>query len=694
MSPGTTVVPEVWLADLTYTQQSISAESMPYAVACLATYAADTSPDLKFRLFKYPERLAEALEAETPRVLGFSHYVWNSELSLAFARAVRAARPDVVIVFGGPHYSLVVPEREQFLREHPEIDYYVVGEGEQGFAELLVELTEAGFDRDAVHGKVRSVNSIAPDGTAHMDFSRPRMADMESIPPPYLSGLLDEFFDGKLVPTLQTNRGCPFKCTFCVEGEKYYQKVAMNPLEAVERQLHHIGSRMRDLIAEGGRNELLLTDSNFGMYPQDEQICDIIAECQDRYGWPRYINATTGKNKRDRVLRAIEKTRGAIQLTGSVQSMDPGVLENIQRTNINADTLVQQALAAKQAGAGSYSEIILGLPGDSRAAHLASIRKLLDAGFDSLTMFQLSLLPGSELSTPANRERFAMRTKYRVIPRSFGSYRVLGQVVAAAEVDEVCVGLDTLTFDEYLECRIYNCYVSLLHNHSPFAAIEKFLQSKGRSIADWIDAAIALPRPADLDRAMELFTRETIGQLHDDRDELMEYVKQPETMARYLSGELGNNEMYTYRAYALMYGWPGLVEIAFSALDKVFEDDPLSAEEHAFLADLREFVSASGRGVFELDSPTAVHATLSHDIARYASDPESTPADCVLATPQRVAFRLTRDQRDLLSGYAKTLGLDERGIGRALTKSRLYHFLREAVPETSADTAPARMAVR
>ena len=39
--------------------------------------------------------------------------------------------------------------------------------------------------------------------------------DLTLIPSPYLSGRLDQFLDGKLMPVIQTNRGCPFSCTFC-----------------------------------------------------------------------------------------------------------------------------------------------------------------------------------------------------------------------------------------------------------------------------------------------------------------------------------------------------------------------------------------------------------------------------------------------------------------------------------------------
>ena len=51
-----------------------------------------------------------------------------------------------------------------------------------------------------------------------------RIKSLDEIPSPYLTGILDEFFDGRLVPMIQTNRGCPFSCTFCVDGSASVNK--------------------------------------------------------------------------------------------------------------------------------------------------------------------------------------------------------------------------------------------------------------------------------------------------------------------------------------------------------------------------------------------------------------------------------------------------------------------------------------
>ena len=121
--------------------------------------------------------------------------------------------------------------------------------------------------------------------------------DLSQIPSPYLSGRLDEFLDGKLLPITQTNRGCPFTCTFCTEGQSYWTKVKRKTREVVEGEVKYISSKMNSLHSSKRRTDLLIADSNFGMFSEDLDTCKVIAEEQDKNGYPKYINVATGKKK-------------------------------------------------------------------------------------------------------------------------------------------------------------------------------------------------------------------------------------------------------------------------------------------------------------------------------------------------------------------------------------------------------------
>ena len=121
---------------------------------------------------------------------------------------------------------------------------------------------------------------------------------MDEIPSPYLTGILDKFFDGKLRPFIETNRGCPFTCSFCHTGDYYYHKLNKFSEDRVKAEIEYIAKRVGKL----GITSLHFADVNFGMYPQDNTTCKFLVDSKKKYGWPQQIQATTGKNNKHRVI--------------------------------------------------------------------------------------------------------------------------------------------------------------------------------------------------------------------------------------------------------------------------------------------------------------------------------------------------------------------------------------------------------
>ena len=358
----------------------------------------------------------------------------RDRLSLSLARRIKEYAADTIVVMGGPNYPVVESEQEIFLRNHPEIDFHIKGEGEVAFANLIAELIRSDMKKGDIKGELPSVHYIASDNKAVITTSVERIKDLTEIPSPYLEGKMDEFFDGKLQPVIQTTRGCPFGCTFCVEGMSYYTKIYRNNQEKIKAELNYIGSKMKQVRNKGGRNDLWLVDSNFGMYNEDLETCKFIAECQTKYHWPEYIQCDTGKNNKPRVLSAARLVKGAMRLSGSVQTLDENVLKNIKRSNISGEGLMQLAVEAAEIDADSRSEIILGLPGETLKSHFQTINTVINARFNHCNTYQLMMLPGTEIDSPATRNEFEMKTRFRILPRCFGYYDVLGKQIIAAEI--------------------------------------------------------------------------------------------------------------------------------------------------------------------------------------------------------------------------------------------------------------------
>src|SRR5262249_36896747 len=149
---------------------------------------------------------------------------------------------------------------------------------------------------------------------------------------PYLTGILDPFFDGRLSPMIQTNRGCPFGCTFCADGTRLVNQVNHFSVARVNAEISYIAEHV-----PSSMKRLHIADLNFGMYKRDADICDCLAQTRKKYSYPHFIDTSTGKNSKVRIINAIEKLDGVLALDMSVQTMTPGVLRNIKRDNIKLD---------------------------------------------------------------------------------------------------------------------------------------------------------------------------------------------------------------------------------------------------------------------------------------------------------------------------------------------------------------------
>jgi radical SAM superfamily enzyme YgiQ (UPF0313 family) len=673
---------KIWLADLTYTQQQISSEAMPAAIGGIATFT-ETSLGLThpIRIFKYPEKLSSELEnSGTPDIIGFSNYLWDLELSLAFARIIKEVSPKTITIFGGPNYPVLANEQERFLRSHPEIDFYVKREGELAFANLVAALVNVDLNKNAIKKELPSVHFIDNNGNAVLTETIERIKDLTEIPSPYLTGKMDEFFDGKFQPILQTNRGCPFSCTFCVEGELYYNKVYHNSQEKVDSELDYIGKKMEGVRKKGGGNNLLIVDSNFGMFNEDKGTCESIARCQDEYNWPDYIHVNTGKNNKEKVLNAAKLVRGAIRLSGSVQTLDPQTLKNIKRSNISADGLMSLAMESAEINADSRSEIILCLPGETKKSHFDTIRTIIEAGFSQVNSYQLMMLPGTDLCTDETREKYELQMRYRVLPRDFGYYQTLGKRIVSAEIEEICVSTNTLSFEDYVDCRKMHLIVGTIYNNSIFGSVLKFLKSLGISCFRWIELIYNAELHGKLKQLVEEFEASTRNELWVDRKELQKDIQKPGYIERYISGELGLNLLHHYSGKAFTQCISELVDLSRNTLHKLLKENEKDTEENlAFVEDALVFDSCRYKNIFK-DIESEPTVTLNYEIHRFVEEKNPNPIENYhLKRPLTLKFILDEMQKDTIKRSLQNYGADDVGISRIITKVLLRKLLRKPV---------------
>lgn len=658
----------IYLADLTHRGLILSSNVFPLSIGLIAAYLLKRRPEgVEVELFKYPEDLSAALEARRPDIMGFANYSWNLGLSYKYTELIKELWPETTVVFGGPNYGLTDEEVEQFWKSFPLIDFHTIREGEEAFAQLVDALVAAGMDARAIKAERKPLANChyAAEGEIISGATLPRLS-LPDIPSPYLMGLMDKFFDENLGPMIHTTRGCPFKCAFCTEGASYYNIVEQR-FDSLRDELHYIARRVR------GPRDLYISDANFGMFKQDYEKAKLLAECQKEYGYPKYIHVSTGKNQKERVIEIAQMLDGALNMAASLQSTDPVVLENVSRSNISLPKLAEAGLLANKVDTGTYSELILGLPGDSVAAHFQSLRDTVEVNFDNIRMYQLIMLPQTELNTPANRRKFRMRTKHRIMPRSFGRYRVAGREFVAVESEEILVENSTLSFDDYLTCREMDLTVEILHNGKVYSELQGMCKSFGLPWFDFIRRFFDKRRTysAELRQMYDDFKASHSVRLWDTRRELEESVAR--NIDVMLSDDRGTNEMSTGKATAFFRLFEQINTILFRELAEwLGEQDRLDDATRAYLEECRRFSHLRKADLIRYDAEFV--ETFSFDLKKLEETHfEAPPEETRLTSPRKYTVAHLPQQREQLSAYVKEFGNSHDGLGKMLMRYPHLH---------------------
>ena len=128
---------KIYLGDLVYDTINTN-YVVPLNVAYIAAYVKQRYPgEVDITIFKYPKDLENALRTNPPDILGLSNYSWNTRLDVLFLKMAKRLNPNVVTVMGGPQIRTDPDGVQSYLKTNPDLDYYVLREGEEPFADLL-----------------------------------------------------------------------------------------------------------------------------------------------------------------------------------------------------------------------------------------------------------------------------------------------------------------------------------------------------------------------------------------------------------------------------------------------------------------------------------------------------------------------------------------------------------------------------
>ena len=430
---------------------------LPYSAALLQSYAAANLPPSRICKFLPPiyKRIGigEAVERLLPAaVAGFSAYVWNIRISLEIARRLKAKKPDILIVFGGPQ----VPDRsETFLRDNRFVDVVVHGEGEQTFKEIL-EIYPARNWRD-----VAGVSYIGSDGAYVKTPPRSRIRDLMDIPSPFLGGALDRLVADNPGETWiglwETNRGCPFKCTYCDWGSAVAAKVTKFDMDRLKQEV--------DWFSRNKIEFIFCCDANFGMLPRDVDLAHYVAAVKARTGHPMALSVQNTKNATERAYTTQKILADAGLNKGvalSLQSINKTALENIKRDNISLEMYLELQRRFTRDKVETYSDLILGLPGETYDSFVDGLNEVIMTGQHNRIQFNnLSILPNAEMGDPDYIEKFKIETIESEIINIHGNRTQSGDDVP--EIQQLVIATYSLPREDWRRVRAIGWMAAFLH---------------------------------------------------------------------------------------------------------------------------------------------------------------------------------------------------------------------------------------
>lgn len=559
------------LLDLNHTTTGLHASTMPLGIGLLASYLlANLPPDsIDVSLYKFTDNLCTDA-ARKIDVIGFSMYSWNTRLNLYFAQELKLENPAATVVCGGPNINYTDEWVMEFLKTNPFIDYLIPFDAEIP----LLDIVKEKLPHDGIwERQITGAYYLSEEGTALIfQESQAKLHSLSEAPSPYLTGLMDKFFPTqdslyKLAPFIETNRGCPYHCTFCHTSHDKYSNLLYKDLAVIEAEILYFAERLKDY----PNVKLYIADNNFGMFNRDNEIADIVKRCQEQYGWPHFIDTTVGKSRVDNILGVMRKMRpGTITVTMSTQSMTPEVLVNIKRKNLSQkDFLYFQDELSKSDGShqhSSNSEIIIGLPGETRESFFSSVEKLVGLGIDIINPYTLMVLRGTKLGDQIRERQDEYCLRYRIVPKQFGKYNK--QLVV--DTEEVAVATPTMSFADYLECRALGFILQAVYKNEIFRIPIQMLRLRSLNVFDWLLHIISLIKGdgGKLGNIFNSFIKDAEDELWESEEALHEFFEQESNYKALLDGKYGENLLAKYFYLFQINVFDELMDVVFHATEE------------------------------------------------------------------------------------------------------------------------------
>lgn len=348
------------------------------------------------------EALLEMLLSGGYDAIGFCCYIWNIQMVQRLVERLTIQAPDIILMLGGPEVSY---RPEELLNQLPGVSYILVGEGEKPLAELLDRLASGG-DTDGVPGLCYRKGETL--------VCQPPYLLQEEPPSPYSNEYLDRL-EGRIA-YLETSRGCPFSCSFCLSGG--CRGVRSFSLERAKRELL--------LLANAGTRTVKLVDRTFNCNPhRADELMRFLMEQAKSGAIPENVcfHFEVGADlfSEESLALIASAPPGLFQFEAGLQSFQEKTLLAVNRKTDMERLTANLSKMIRAGNAHVHIDLIAGLPYEGMESFQESFQKAYWLKPHMLQLGFLKMLYGSQIREEAEtyHYRFSPHPPYEFLSNDF-----------------------------------------------------------------------------------------------------------------------------------------------------------------------------------------------------------------------------------------------------------------------------------
>jgi radical SAM superfamily enzyme YgiQ (UPF0313 family) len=372
----------------------------PIALASLASIAKKKGPvrllDGNVETMTLEDLLTDIKEF-APDLIVINTGFPSIEDDMAVAKEIKETFHNIKVLAFGVYFTLL---EEQGCADYPFLDFAIIGEPEETFDEIISALDEKATDYSKIKGL-----AYKEDSGFQITAKRPLIEDLDKIPFPDRSLLKKDRYklphNNKTFTLINSARGCPYPCIYCIVGPYYGKKVRIHSIEYVINEI-------RECVDKHGINEILFWEEIFTI-DRDRvlTLCDEILKNNLSINWA----ATTRVDRLDEEMAKAMKKAGCYLLGLGIESGVQAILENAKKKQTIAD-IRRTVDLCKKVGIKTMGHFIFGLPGETKETANKTIRFMTKLGLNYMQCYCAVPYPKTELGELAKKHNWVRAEKW------------------------------------------------------------------------------------------------------------------------------------------------------------------------------------------------------------------------------------------------------------------------------------------